>query len=92
MLILSRAPGERIMVGDNVVLTVIKVEKGRVHIGIDAPREVPVHREEIYKRNKSHNREQHGNVEQTESTGHKPTITLRGKRQILRSNSLTARR
>jgi carbon storage regulator len=48
MLIVTRRPGERIMVGDQVVITVIEVKGSSVRIGIDAPRAVPVYREEIY--------------------------------------------
>jgi carbon storage regulator len=48
MLIVTRRPGERVMVGDQVVITVIEVKGSSVRIGIDAPRAVPVYREEIY--------------------------------------------
>jgi len=48
MLILSRNEKERIMIGEDIVLTVIEICKERVRIGINAPREIPVHREEIY--------------------------------------------
>ena len=47
MLFLSRRVGERIMVGDNIVVQVMSVDKGQVRIGIDAPRDVAVHREEV---------------------------------------------
>ncbi len=48
MLILTRRNGESLMVGDSVKLTVLSVKGNQVRIGIDAPREVAVHREEIY--------------------------------------------
>lgn len=48
MLIVTRRPGEKVMVGDQVVITVIEVKGSSVRIGIDAPRTVPVYREEIY--------------------------------------------
>jgi carbon storage regulator len=48
MLIVTRKPGEKVMVGDQVVITVIEVKGSNVRIGIDAPRAVPVYREEIY--------------------------------------------
>ena len=47
MLILSRHPQEKIFIGDNIVITVINVNHNQVRIGIDAPREIKVHREEI---------------------------------------------
>jgi carbon storage regulator len=50
MLILSRKMGESIHVGDSVIVTVLEVARGRVKIGIEAPRELAVHREEIYRR------------------------------------------
>ena len=50
MLILSRKLGESIHVGDSVTVTVLGVARGQVKIGIEAPRELGVHREEIYQR------------------------------------------
>jgi carbon storage regulator len=47
MLIITRRPGERVMIGDNVVISIIDVKGSSVRIGIDAPREVLVYREEI---------------------------------------------
>ena len=48
MLVLSRKKGERIQIGPNVVLTVVEVRGDKVRLGIDAPREVPVHRSEVF--------------------------------------------
>jgi len=48
MLRISRRAGERIIVGDNVVIEVLEVSGQNVRIGIDAPRSVPVYREEIW--------------------------------------------
>ena len=48
MLVLSRKHGEAIVVGDGITVTVLAVEGGRVKLGIVAPPEVPVHREEIH--------------------------------------------
>lgn len=50
MLILTRKPGERICIGDNIEVTVISMRGAQVRVGIAAPREVAVHREEIYKK------------------------------------------
>lgn len=50
MLILTRRVGERIMVGDDVVVTVLDVNRTQARIGITAPKSTPVHREEIHNR------------------------------------------
>ncbi len=50
MLILTRRVGETLMIGDDVAVTVLGVKGNQVHIGIKAPREVAVHREEIHQR------------------------------------------
>jgi carbon storage regulator len=47
MLVLSRKHGEAIVIGDGITVTVLAVEGGRVKLGVVAPREVPIHREEI---------------------------------------------
>lgn len=48
MLVLSRQRDESIVIGDNVVVTIVDVRGDRVRLGIDAPREVSVHRREVY--------------------------------------------
>jgi carbon storage regulator len=47
MLVLSRRFGERIIIGERIVVTVVKLDRGQVRLGIEAPREIAVFREEI---------------------------------------------
>jgi len=48
MLVLSRHRDESIMIGDNIVITVVDVRGDKVRLGIDAPTDIPVHRQEVY--------------------------------------------
>ena len=49
MLVLSRKVGERILIGDEITITVVRIAQGGVRIGIEAPQELPVVREELKK-------------------------------------------
>ncbi len=60
MLILTRRVGETLMIGDEVTVTVLGVKGNQVRIGVNAPKEVAVHREEIYERIR---KEQEGEVD-----------------------------
>ena len=48
MLVLSRHRDESIMIGDEIVITVVDIRGDKVRLGIDAPQDVPVHRQEVY--------------------------------------------
>lgn len=50
MLILTRTPGETLMIGDNIKVTIADVKGNQVRIGVSAPKDVEVHRSEIYQR------------------------------------------
>lgn len=56
MLILTRKANESIIIGDNIRVTVIEIQGDKVRLGIDAPRELSVHRQEIYEAIKEANR------------------------------------
>ena len=48
MLVLSRKKDESIFINDNIVITVIDIRGGKVRLGIDAPKDIPIHRKEVY--------------------------------------------
>ena len=55
MLVLSRHRDESIMIGDDVVVTIVDIRGDKVRLGIDAPTEIPVHRQEVYEAIKREN-------------------------------------
>lgn len=50
MLILTRRIGEKLIIGEDVVVTILGVNGGQIRVGVDAPKDVDVHREEIWKK------------------------------------------
>ncbi len=66
MLVLSRQKDESIIIGDNVEVTIVDVRGDKVRLGISAPREIPVHRKEIYEaiqREKAQKKAEDGDAE-----------------------------
>ncbi len=63
MLILTRRIGETLMVGDDVTVTVLGVKGNQVRLGVNAPKEIAVHREEIYQRIQREKEKGHGDDE-----------------------------
>lgn len=60
MLVLTRKPGEGLIIGDNITVKVIEVKGGGIRIGIDAPSDMKIYREEVYNRVRQENLEAAG--------------------------------
>ena len=58
MLILTRKPGENIIINGNITVSVLSIKGNQVRIGVDAPKDVAVHREEIYLRIQKENEQE----------------------------------
>ena len=67
MLILTRKDNESLFIGDDIQITVLGVKGNQVRIGINAPKDIAVHREEVYSRIKLQN---------SSNSSHKPTLSL----------------
>lgn len=72
MLIITRRPGEKVMVGDDVVVHLLEIVGNSVRVGIEAPRSVPVYREEIWNAVREENRA----AAQTPASVQAPTGTV----------------
>ena len=68
MLVLSRHRDESIMIGDDVVITIVDIRGDKVRLGIDAPQDIPVHRQEVYEAIKRENRKAN-HIQPTELKG-----------------------
>ena len=70
MLILTRRVGETVVIGDDVTVTVLGVKGSQVRLGVNAPKEISVHREEIYERIKREQATDEANRPQVVSANH----------------------
>ena len=68
MLVLSRHRDESIMIGDEIVVTIVDIRGDKVRLGINAPQDVPVHRQEVYEAIQRENRKA-GQIQPTDTRG-----------------------
>ncbi len=76
MLVLTRRVGETIRIGDEISVRVIEIQRGQVRVAIDAPRSIPIHREEIYQQVQEENQ-----AAATSTKGVDPSELWRGTRK-----------
>ncbi len=76
MLVLSRHRDESIMIGDDVVVTIVDIRGDKVRLGIDAPQDIPVHRQEVYDAIKREN-EKAARMQPADTRGLGPSRTPR---------------
>ncbi|MGA7537641.1 MAG: carbon storage regulator CsrA [Steroidobacteraceae bacterium] len=76
MLILTRRVGETVMIGDDVTITVLGVKGNQVRVGINAPKSIAVHREEIYERIKREHAAEAAAEKQNTGAGFAPSPTV----------------
>lgn len=57
MLVLTRKKGEKIIIDDNIEVTIVDIEGSKVKVGIEAPQSIEIHREEVYRRIEEENKE-----------------------------------
>jgi carbon storage regulator len=81
MLILSRRPGESFTIGDDVVVTVVGVSGNQIRLGITAPREVRVLREEIYKAMREENQSAAANARDSNRKLEDAVSQMQGRKQ-----------
>ena len=67
MLVLSRKLGEKIYINDNICITVVDIDRGKIRLGIEAPRDVPIFRQELL-----------GDSKEAKDSGDKPMLAAKG--------------
>ena len=73
MLVLSRQRDEAIMIGDDIVITIVDIRGDKVRLGIDAPKAIPVHRQEVYEAIERENQRSNNPPQASPSTVNEPS-------------------